>query len=107
MKKVNISLCLLATVFLLFLISCSGSNTSPETPDNDTTAAVATEDVPATPAYDPAMDPLTVGAKMSKKLGDSLGVKMYEFTAKPGESWALHNHPDHLVYVLQGGKMAL
>jgi hypothetical protein len=32
---------------------------------------------------------------------------MYEFSVKPGESWALHNHPDHTVYVLQGGKIAL
>ena len=59
------------------------------------------------PAYDPTMDPLTVGAQMSKKLADTLGVKMYEFTAKPGESWGLHTHPDHTVYMLQGGKMAL
>ena len=58
-------------------------------------------------AYDPAMEPLTVGAKFSKKLSDTLGIKMYEFTVKPGDSWALHNHHDHTVYVLQGGKMAL
>ncbi len=44
---------------------------------------------------------------MSKKLGDTLGVKMYEFTVKPGKSWGLHTHPDHTVYMLQGGKMAL
>ena len=59
------------------------------------------------PAYDPAMDPLTVGVAFSKKLGDILNIKMYEFTVKPGDSWALHTHPDHTVYTLQGGKMAL
>jgi hypothetical protein len=53
------------------------------------------------------MEPLLVGAKYSKKLGDTLGVKMYEFTVEPGDSWGLHTHPDHAVYVLQGGKMAL
>jgi hypothetical protein len=42
-----------------------------------------------------------------KKLRDTLGVKMYEFTVKPGESWKVHTHPDHTVYMLQGGKMAL
>jgi hypothetical protein len=44
---------------------------------------------------------------MLKKMADTPGVKLYEFTVKPGESWGLHTHPDHTVYVLQGGKMAL
>lgn len=59
------------------------------------------------PGYDPAMDSYNVVGDAIKKLGDTLGVKMYEFTAKPGESWALHTHPDHTAYVLQGGKVAL
>lgn len=42
-----------------------------------------------------------------KKIKDTLGLKMYEFTAKPGESWALHTHPDHLVYVLEGSTIEL
>jgi hypothetical protein len=50
------------------------------------------------------MEPLTVGAQFSKKLADTLNVKMYEFTLKPGDSSAIHAHPDHAVYVLQGGK---
>ena len=57
--------------------------------------------------YDPAMDPLTVGAKFSKKLADTLGIKMYEFTLNPGDSAELHAHPDHTVYVLQGGTLAV
>ncbi len=32
---------------------------------------------------------------------------MYEFTLKPGDSAALHTHPDHSIYVLQGGKLAV
>jgi len=59
------------------------------------------------PPYDPAMDPLTTGGELIKKMSDTLGVKMYEFTVKPGQSWGVHTHPDHTVYVLQGGKMAL
>jgi len=56
------------------------------------------------PAYDPAMEPLTVRAQICKLLHDILGIKMYEFTLKPGDSAALHAHLDHTVYVLQGGK---
>jgi hypothetical protein len=96
-----------ALISVLFLLSCNQSATTSEKNDVDTTATTTSSDTSAMPAYDPAMEPLTVGAKFSKKLGDTLGVKMYEFTVKPGDSWALHSHPDHAVYVLQGGKMAL
>ena len=103
--KSNISLFVLISVS--FLVSCDQSSSTSEKNDKDTTAVVTSSDTSSMPAYDPAMEPLTVGAKFSKKLSDTLGVKMYEFTVKPGDSWALHNHPDHTVYVLQGGKMAL
>ena len=103
--KNNINLFVLISV--LFLISCNQSTTSSEKNDKDTTSVVTNSDTSSTLAYDPSMEPLTVGAKFSKKLGDTLNIKMYEFTVKPGESWALHTHPDHTVYVLQGGKMAL
>ena len=84
----------------VLLFACQKAN-------NDTTSIHANEESSSLPTYDPAMEPLTVGAKYSKKLGDTLGVKMYEFTVKPGDSWGLHAHPDHAVYVLEGGTMAL
>ena len=91
----------------LFLIACNEPATTSEKNEKDTASVVTNNDTPSMPSYDPAMEPLTVGAKFSKKIGDTLNIKMYEFTVKPGESWALHNHPDHTVYVLQGGKIAL
>lgn len=95
-------------ISLLLLFGCNNDADTPETNDKDTANdAIKTMDTSAMPAYDPAMDPYVLGGKGMKKLGDSLGVKMYEFTSKPGESWSLHTHPDHTVYVLQGGKMAL
>ena len=84
----------------VLLFACQKTN-------SDATAIDTNEESSSLPTYDPAMEPLTVGAKYSKKLRDTLGVKMYEFTVKPGDSWALHDHPDHAVYVLEGGTMAL
>jgi hypothetical protein len=107
MQQIKNTTYFFALISVLFLTSCNQSTTTSDKNDRDTTAIVTNTDSSSTSAYDPAMDPLTVGAKFSKKLGDTLNVKMYEFTVKPGESWALHNHPDHTVYVLQGGKMAL
>lgn len=107
MQQIKNSFSFFVLISILFLIACNESATTSEKNDKDTSEAIAKRDTSSMPAYDPTMEPLTVGAKMSNKLGDTLGVKMYEFTAKPGESWALHTHPDHTVYVLQGGKLAL
>jgi len=107
MSQIKTNIYFLVLISTLFLFSCNQPATPSEKSNEDTAVIAATKDTPSMPTYDPAMDPLTVGAKMSKKLRDTLGVKMYEFTVKPGESWALHTHPDHTVYMLQGGKMAL
>jgi hypothetical protein len=108
MEQIKNSAYFLVATSLLFLFSCNDKASTNEATAKDTTSvAVSNSDTPSMPVYDPAMDPLTVGAKMSKKLGDTLDVKMYEFTVKPGESWGLHTHPHHTVYMLQGGKMAL
>jgi hypothetical protein len=89
------------------LLSCNQPATTSKSSDKDTMTLATKTNTSSMPAYDPAMEPLTVGAKYSKKLSDTLGVKMYEFTMKPGDSAALHTHPDHAVYVLQGGKLAV
>jgi beta-alanine degradation protein BauB len=34
-------------------------------------------------------------------------VRVLDVTFKPGEKAALHHHPDHVVYVRNGGKMKL
>ncbi len=68
---------------VLFLFACSASATTSETNGRDTTTVTSKMDTSSMPAYDPLMEPLMVGAKYSKKLGDTLGVKMYEFTMKP------------------------
>ena len=107
MTKTTCNIYFLMLASALFLIACNESTTPSETNEKDTASIVTNNDTSSTPAYDPAMDPLTVGPQFAKKLSDTLNIKMYEFTVKPGESWALHNHPDHTVYVLQGGKIAL
>ena len=106
MKQIKTNTCIFVVISVSLLIGCTQPTTNKKN-DEDTTAIAANKDTSSIPAYDPTMEPLTVGAKFSKKLGDTLGIKMYEFTVKPGDSWALHTHPDHIVYVLQGGKMAL
>lgn len=39
--------------------------------------------------------------------GDTLGIKMYIGTMEPSDSVAWHFHPDHPVYVMEGGTLAV
>jgi quercetin dioxygenase-like cupin family protein len=107
MKSIKNRLSFFAFLTILMLIGCNESATTADKDDSDTTAVATKMDTSDMPAYDPALEPLTVGAKFTKKLADTLGIKMYEFTVKPGDSAALHAHPDHTVYVLQGGQLAV
>ena len=96
-----------AFIATLLLIGCNDSATTLEKSDRDTTASVTNYDTSYMPPYDAAMDPLTVEGAYAKKLGDTLNIKMYEITLKPGDSAMLHTHPDFTLYVLQGGKLAI
>ena len=50
------------------------------------------------------MDPMKVSADMHKLIKDTLNIRAMIFTAKPGQSTAKHAHPDHAIYVINGGK---
>ena len=64
-------------------------------------------EMPAKPAYDSSIDAFTLGGPSIQKLGDTLGIKMFIATMKPGDTATLHSHPDHTVYVLEGGELAV
>ena len=98
---------MLAATCMIFVFGCNDNTSSNVSKESDTTSVEPLSNLTPRPNYDQAMDSYEKGGKAIKKLGDSLGVKMYEFTINPGESWALHTHPDHTVYTLEGGTMAL
>lgn len=62
---------------------------------------------PAKLVYDPSRGMHSVGEDMTKMLGDTLGITMYEFTMKPGDSVVWHEHPFHTIYVLNGGTLGV
>lgn len=98
---------MLAAACMMFVVGCNENTSGNVSNESDTTSMAPTIEPSPIPTYDPAMDPYVQGGEGTKKLGDTLGLKMYEFTVGPGESWGLHTHPDHVVYFLEGGSMAL
>ena len=49
-------------------------------------------------------DPLKVAKNVYKFVMENDRVRVLEVQFKPGEKAAMHTHPDHVVYVLKGGK---
>jgi quercetin dioxygenase-like cupin family protein len=103
-QKTNINF-ILALGISIALIACNQQSKTDKT-KTDTTSAGKTETT-TMPAYDPAMDPTTVEAAFIKVLADTLNVKLYELVAKPGDSVGLHTHPDHILYVVDGGTLEI
>jgi len=103
MIKRSISVFLLISI--LMVCACNQSSNSAEEKNNDTsTTTVVKND--STP-YGTTIDRFAMGGESVQKIADTLGIKMFIVTMKPGDSAALHSHPDYAVYVLQGGEMAV
>ena len=54
-----------------------------------------------------SLDPLDVAGNVYKLKMENDRVRVFEVTFMPGDKAADHRHPDHVVYVLMGGKMKL
>lgn len=95
-------------IFGLLLMGCNQAAKTADKKDMETPGVVIEKNLKSEiPAYDPAMDLMITAGEAIEILGDTLGVKMYIGTMHPGDSVALHSHPDHTVYVLEGGTLAV
>lgn len=99
MKQKNYAGILLAFLMMFTFIACNNEAKKEEPAKTD---EVKTE-TNTMPGYDPAMDPTKTAGYPATILGDTLGMKAYEFNAKPGDTIPMHSHPDHIIYVLEGG----
>ena len=98
---------ILAVAICFALIACNQQAKTDEAAQAVTTNGAAKTGTSSMPEYDPAMDPLKVEAAFLKVLADTLNVKLYEATFKPGDSVGLHTHPDHVLYVVEGGTLTI
>jgi quercetin dioxygenase-like cupin family protein len=105
MKTINYSVCTVFVLLLLSFTACKPVTSNAEKEGVD--GAVVEVETPAKPLYDPAKGLHVIAPEMTKMLGDTLGIVMYESIMKPGDSVAWHEHPYHTVYVLEGGTLAV
>ena len=53
------------------------------------------------------MDPMNAASNVYKFLDENERVRVLEVDFKPGDKANMHHHPEHVVYVLKGGKLKL
>jgi hypothetical protein len=107
MRQIKTNILFFILVSVLFLISCNQPTTTADKNGKDTTQVATNPDTASIPAYNPTLDPFIVSGANAKLFQDTLGIKFFEASLKPGELAPLHGHPDHAIYVLQGGKVML
>lgn len=52
-------------------------------------------------------DPLDVASNVYKLKLENDRVRIFDVTFKTGDKALMHHHPDHVIYVIEGGKMKL
>ena len=96
-QKFNASI-ILALLMSFAIIGCNDAKND----DAKKTDADKTETA-SIPGFDATMDATKMAGYPSKILADSLNLKAYEFVVNPGDTVPLHSHPDHVLYVVEGG----
>ena len=100
MKKKDKSQFILALAILLIFVACNQADKKEET--SEATDSTITETVQPV-EQDAVMDAVKVAPDLYKVLSDSMGIRIVEATYKPGDSSALHSHPDYAIYAAAGG----
>lgn len=103
MKKKEKNQFLLALFFLLTLVACNQADKKEES--SEATDSTKTETVQPV-EQDAVMDAIKAAPDLYKVLSDSMGIRIVEATYKPGDSSALHSHPDYAIYATAGGTAA-
>jgi quercetin dioxygenase-like cupin family protein len=92
----------IATAIALVFAACNNEEkkTESETTDSTTATTATTE---ATPQSQD-LDATKVAPGLYTLVKDTMGIRVLEVNYKPGDSSAMHSHPDNALYVIDGGK---
>lgn len=95
---------IIALLIGCFFVACNNNEKKAEPSNTDTTATTSTADttVKAPPAQD--MDATKIAPGLYTVAKDTMGIRVLNIVYKPGDSSAMHSHPDNALYVIDGGK---
>ena len=93
---------ILAISILLTFISCNQAGEKSKADTTDSTVNAKTE-TPPPAAENKSIDAVKTAPDLYHVANDTLGIRILEATYKPGDSSAMHSHPDNAIYVITGG----
>jgi len=101
--KRNVKSKLIACILPLLFIACNGDDKKTTSTDSSTDSTKTTKmDSSATTQ---TMDAAKVAPDRYQVIKDTMGIRILKILYKPGDSSAMHSHPDNALYVIDGAKM--
>jgi quercetin dioxygenase-like cupin family protein len=101
-RKIN-RLFLLALGISMALIACNQGDKKEESSSTTDSTSITKTDTVQQVTQDAAIDAVKAAPYLYKIISDTMGIRLLEATYKPGDSSALHSHPDYALYVIDGG----
>ena len=93
---------MMAIAISFFFIACNNGEKKTEPASNDSTATTST--MTDTTSQNQDMDAAKVAPGLYTVAKDTMGIRVLDILYKPGDSSAMHSHPDNVLYVINGGK---
>jgi quercetin dioxygenase-like cupin family protein len=94
----------LALGIAMTIISCNQGDKKEETTAvTDSSTTTKTDTTQQAPPVATVADAVKAAPDLYKVVADSAGIRVLEATYKPGDSSAMHSHPDYVLYVINGG----
>ena len=90
----------MALTFSFFFIACKNEEEKIEPTTNESTSTTTTTET----SSQNDMDAVKVAPGLYTVAKDSMGIRVLNVLYKPGDSSAMHSHPDNALYVIDGGK---
>jgi quercetin dioxygenase-like cupin family protein len=101
MKKImKPAIIAMAISFVFFACNNEEKKTEPATSDSTQSQTTMTD----TTSQTQDMDAVKVAPGLYTVAKDTMGIRVLNILYKPGDSSAMHSHPDNALYVIDGGK---
>ena len=94
----------MAIVIALLFVACNNEEKKAEPSKTDTTATTTATDTTVKAPQAQDLDATKIAPGLYTVAKDTMGIRVLNIVYKPGDSSAMHSHPDNALYVIDGGK---
>jgi quercetin dioxygenase-like cupin family protein len=95
---------MMAIAVAFLFVACNNEEKKAEPSNNDTTSTTAATDTAVKAPETQDLDATKIAPGLYTVAKDTMGIRVLNILYKPGDSSAMHSHPDNALYVIDGGK---